>query len=78
MSSVISSPTSSSRQSPTCTLVPSSSPVRGGICASPQIEAAVSEGSERLKARWQLEQAARERESKQREREAAERARGVR
>jgi hypothetical protein len=43
-----------------------------------RIEAAVSETSERLKARWQLEQAARERESKQREREAGERARGVR
>jgi hypothetical protein len=43
-----------------------------------RIEAAVSENSERLKARWQLDQAARERESKQREREAAERARGAR
>jgi len=43
-----------------------------------RIEAAVSEASERLRARWQLEQAARERESKQREREAAERARGAR
>jgi hypothetical protein len=43
-----------------------------------RIEAAVSEASERLKARWQLDQAARERESKQREREAAERARGAR
>ena len=40
-----------------------------------QIEAAVNEAGERLRARWQLEQAARERESKQREREAAERAR---
>ena len=42
------------------------------------IEALVIEAGERLRARWQLEQAARERESKQREREAAERARGVR
>lgn len=40
-----------------------------------RIEAAVDEAAERLKARWQLEQAARERETKQREREAAERAR---
>ena len=40
-----------------------------------QIEAAMNEAGERLRARWQLEQAARERESKQREREAAERAR---
>ena len=43
-----------------------------------RIDAAVSEAGERLRARWQLEQAARERESKQREREAAERARGAR
>jgi hypothetical protein len=42
------------------------------------IEAMVTEAGERLKARWQLEQAARERETKQREREAAERARGTR
>lgn len=41
------------------------------------IEAAINEASERIKARWQLEQAARERESRQREREAAERARGA-
>jgi hypothetical protein len=41
------------------------------------IEAAMSEFGERIKARWQLEQAARERESRQREREAAERARGA-
>jgi len=40
-----------------------------------QIEATVNEAAERLRARWQLEQAAREREAKQREREAAERAR---
>ena len=40
-----------------------------------QIEAAVNEAAERLRARWQLEQAARERDAKQREREAAERAR---
>jgi chromosome segregation ATPase len=42
------------------------------------IEAMVTEAGDRLKARWQLEQAARERETKQREREAAERARGTR
>ena len=40
-----------------------------------RIEAAVNEAADRLRARWQLEHAARERESKQREREAAERAR---
>ena len=40
-----------------------------------RIEAAVTEAAERLRARWQLEQAARERETKQREREAGERAR---
>jgi len=44
--------------------------------AAGQIEAAVNEAAERLRARWQLEQAARERDTKQREREAAERARG--
>jgi len=43
-----------------------------------RIEAAVTEAGDRLRARWQLEQAARERETKQREREAAERARGAR
>lgn len=43
-----------------------------------RIEAAVTEAGDRLRARWQLEQAARERETKQREREAAERARGTR
>jgi hypothetical protein len=43
-----------------------------------RIDAAVSAAGDRLRARWQLEQAARERESKQREREAAERARGAR
>jgi hypothetical protein len=43
-----------------------------------RIDAAVSEAGERLRARWQREQAARERESTQREREAAERARGTR
>ena len=43
-----------------------------------RIDAAVREAGERLRARWQLEQAARERESQQREREAAERARGAR
>jgi hypothetical protein len=42
------------------------------------IEAAVKEAGERLRARWQLEQAARERETRQREREAAERARSTR
>jgi hypothetical protein len=41
-----------------------------------RIDAAVTEAGDRLRARWQLEQAAREREAKQREREAAERARG--
>jgi hypothetical protein len=35
----------------------------------------MTEAGDRLRARWQLEQAAREREAKQREREAAERAR---
>jgi hypothetical protein len=40
-----------------------------------RIEASVNEAADRLRARWQLEHAARERESKQREREAAERAR---
>jgi hypothetical protein len=40
-----------------------------------RIEAAVTEAGDRLRARWQLEQAAREREAKQREREGAERAR---
>ena len=43
-----------------------------------RIEAAMTEAGDRLRARWQLEQAARERETKQREREAAERARGTR
>jgi hypothetical protein len=43
-----------------------------------RIEAAESEAGERLRARWQREQAAREREREQREREAAARARGVR
>jgi len=42
-----------------------------------RIEAAVNEAGDRLRARWQLEQAARERETKQREREAAERSRGT-
>ncbi len=40
-----------------------------------RIEASVNEAADRLRARWQLEQATRERETKQREREAAERAR---
>lgn len=40
-----------------------------------RIEAAVTEAGDRLQARWQNEQAARERDAKQREREAAERAR---
>lgn len=40
-----------------------------------RIEASVNEATDRLRARWQLEQAARERDSKQREREAAERVR---
>jgi hypothetical protein len=43
-----------------------------------RIEAAVTEAGDRLRARWQLEQAARERETAQREREAAARARGAR
>jgi hypothetical protein len=43
-----------------------------------QIEAAVTEAGDRLRARWQLQQATRERESKEREREAGERARGLR
>jgi len=38
----------------------------------------VTEAGDRLRARWQLEQAARERETKQREREAGERARSTR
>jgi hypothetical protein len=40
-----------------------------------QIETTVNDAAERLRARWQLEQAARERDAKLREREAAERAR---
>ena len=40
-----------------------------------RIESSVNEAADRLRARWQLEQAARERETKQREREAAERVR---
>lgn len=40
-----------------------------------RIEAAVKEAGDRLQARWQNEQAARERDAKQREREAAERTR---
>jgi len=40
-----------------------------------RIDAAMTEAGDRLRARWQIEQAARERETKQREREAAERAR---
>jgi hypothetical protein len=43
-----------------------------------QIEATVTEAGDRLRARWQLEQAAREREARQREREAGERARSTR
>ncbi len=43
-----------------------------------RIEAAVTEAGDRLRARWQLEQAARERETAQRERDAAARARGAR
>ena len=42
-----------------------------------RIDAAVTAAGDRLRARWQLEQAARERETRQREREAAERARGT-
>lgn len=42
------------------------------------IEAMVTEAGDRIRAQWQLEQAAREREAKHREREAAERARGTR
>ena len=40
-----------------------------------RIDTAMTEAGDRLRARWQIEQAAREREAKQREREAAERAR---
>ena len=40
-----------------------------------RVDAAMTEAGDRLRARWQIEQAARERETKQREREAAERAR---
>jgi hypothetical protein len=40
-----------------------------------RIDTAMTEAGDRLRARWQLEQAARERDAKQREREAAERAR---
>jgi len=40
-----------------------------------RIEASVNEAADRLRAKWQLDQAARERDTKQREREAAERAR---
>jgi len=43
-----------------------------------RIDAVVTEAGDRLRARWQLEQAARERETKQREREAGERARSTR
>ena len=43
-----------------------------------RVAAAASEAGERLRARWQREQAARDRGREQREREAAERARGVR
>src|SRR5262245_11497446 len=42
---------------------------------STRVDAALTEAGDRLRARWQLEQAARERDVKQREREAAERAR---
>jgi len=42
-----------------------------------RIDAAVTEAGDRLRARWQLEQAARERDARQREREAAERARST-
>jgi hypothetical protein len=43
-----------------------------------RIDATVTEAGDRLRAKWQLEQAARERETKQREREAGERARSTR
>jgi hypothetical protein len=43
-----------------------------------RIDATVTEAGERHRAKWQLEQAARERETKQREREAGERARSTR
>jgi hypothetical protein len=43
-----------------------------------RIDATVTEAGNRLRARWQNEQAARERETKQREREAGERARSAR
>ena len=43
-----------------------------------RIDVTVTEAGDRLRARWQNEQAARERETKQREREAGERARNAR
>ena len=43
-----------------------------------RIDTTVTEAGDRLRARWQLEQAARERETAQRERQAGERARGTR
>jgi hypothetical protein len=43
-----------------------------------RIDTTVTEAGDRLRARWQLEQAARERETMQREREAGERARNAR
>ena len=43
-----------------------------------RIDSMVTEAGNRLRARWQLEQAARERETQQREREAGERARSTR
>jgi hypothetical protein len=43
-----------------------------------RIEAEVKEAGDRLRARWQREQALRDREREQREREAAERARTIR
>ena len=43
-----------------------------------RIDVTVTEAGDRLRARWQLEQAARERETRQREREAGERARTTR
>ena len=63
-------------------LIPAAKPLAGlqasdSLETAARIEAAVNEAGDRLRARWQLEQAARERETKQREREAAERARGT-
>jgi hypothetical protein len=49
----------------------------GALEKATQIDAMVTEAGDRLRAKWQLEQAARERDMKQREREAGERARST-